>query len=290
MILAAAAFLFLPMFAQAHQPRIIEAGQTEIKNPEISQAFYGELKGEPADLYINSEKDFRLYIGLLVPDVPGARKDLSVDINRIVDGRKQPVAFLDGANFSWTPFFEKFARDNYFWGPEYKADDSQKGTALKGRQVPAGIYLIEISSPENLGKYSLAVGDTESFPILEMVHAGLIVPQLKAKFFGESPLTIISSPFGWGYILFLFLLAFIFGFIYRSLLKFFAKGRPFGRTRNIGLPDRLVRAGLGSFLLVFALATSWNPVLIFVSGFCFFEAVFSWCGVYAALGRNSCPI
>jgi len=33
-----------------------------------------------------------------------------------------------------------------------------------------------------------------------------------------------------------------------------------------------------------------NPLLIFISGFCTFETIFSWCGFYAAIGKNSCPL
>jgi hypothetical protein len=31
-------------------------------------------------------------------------------------------------------------------------------------------------------------------------------------------------------------------------------------------------------------------ILIFFSGFALFEALFSWCGFYAALGKSTCPI
>jgi Na+-transporting NADH:ubiquinone oxidoreductase subunit NqrB len=48
--------------------------------------------------------------------------------------------------------------------------------------------------------------------------------------------------------------------------------------------------GIGIALLVWAITTSWNPLLIFFSGFLFFEALFSWCGLYAALGKNTCPL
>jgi len=36
----------------------------EVKNPEISQAFYGELKGRSAEFRIQSGTDFRLYVGV----------------------------------------------------------------------------------------------------------------------------------------------------------------------------------------------------------------------------------
>lgn len=32
------------------------------------------------------------------------------------------------------------------------------------------------------------------------------------------------------------------------------------------------------------------PKTIFFSGFAFFEAIFSWCGFYATIGKNTCPV
>ena len=35
------------------------------------------------------------------------------------------------------------------------------------------------------------------------------------------------------------------------------------------------------------MTTTWNPILIFFSGFAFFETIFSWSGFYVALGKNT---
>jgi hypothetical protein len=137
-IILIALFLFMPGMAIAHQPRIVRGNFVEITNPEVSQAFYGELRGTPVEYRINLARQFRLYVGILVPDIPNVSKDIAAEIYRVKDGAKETVALLDGSQFEWTPFFEEFAGDNYFWGPEYKADDSQKGVTLKGRVVPSG--------------------------------------------------------------------------------------------------------------------------------------------------------
>lgn len=280
----------VPLLAEAHQPRIVTGRVTEVRDPEISQAFYGELKGAPDEFIIRSDKDFRLYVGLLVPDVKDVRKDISADISvRTAQGERR-VELLDGASFAWTPYFEEFAKDNYFWGPEFSAPDSQRGVELKGKTMPAGTYKIVISDAGNQGRYSLAIGDVESFSPKEMLNAALILPRIKAQFFDRTPLDILGSPYGWGNILGLYILAFAFGLIYRALLRKFAKRKPYTVSKNIGSPDRWIRAGLGLALLIFAIATTWNPIVIFASGFCVFEAIFSWCGLYAAVGKNTCPL
>lgn len=83
---------------------------------------------------------------------------------------------------------------------------------------------------------------------------------------------------------------FVFGFLYRLVLKKFAKKTPYGVQRNIDVSGRILRAVIGVALVVWAVMTDWSPTLFFFAGFTFFEAIFSWCGFYAAIGKNSCPI
>ncbi len=85
--------------------------------------------------------------------------------------------------------------------------------------------------------------------------------------------------------------AFLFGFAYRAAARKMAKpGAVAGRAKNIGTPDRLFRAGIGVVLLVVAAFTGWGPVLLFASGFCFFQAIFSWCLFNQLTGQNTCPL
>lgn len=169
----------------AHQPRIVSGTYTEIKSPEISQAFYGELNGQPELFGIRSDRPFRLYVGVLVPDIKNVSKDVSAKIFK----DDQELYFLNASSSDWHSFYEEYGGDNYFWGPEYKADDST-ANKLKGRQMEAGVYLIKLFSPNNTGKYILAVGDKEVFPPKEIIHAVAISPQLKTNFFEESILSI----------------------------------------------------------------------------------------------------
>lgn len=60
--------------------------------------------------------------------------------------------------------------------------------------------------------------------------------------------------------------------------------------QNIGRADRILRLVLAIALFVLAITTNWSPILIFFSGFALFEAIFSWCGFYAAIGKNTCGI
>jgi hypothetical protein len=101
---------------------------------------------------------------------------------------------------------------------------------------------------------------------------------------------LIFTPQGLGLIAGMYLLAFAFGFLYRAILKKYAKGTVRGVSRNIGKYDRALRLALWFGLLILAITTTWSPLLLFFSGFSLFEAIFSWCGFYAIIGRNSCPL
>lgn len=158
----------------AHQPRLVSSSSSMqnpivIKNPEVSQAFYGQLQGSPVYYEIKSNESFRLYINILVPDNPGSGEQLmSLEILNSTGGR---IVLLDAQNSTWKPYFEEFGGDNYLKGPEYN------------QTQPAGTYYIKVFNTDNKGKYSMAVGDIESFPASESLNAIILLPILKAQIF-----------------------------------------------------------------------------------------------------------
>lgn len=267
-------FVLIPGVAFAHQPRIIESRQTVVVEPEISKAYYGQLRGAPDTFTIQADAPFALYVNVLVPDIAGQKKDVSATIAK----NGEQIAALDGTQFAWKKMFEPFGYDSYWTGPEYKA------------QAEPGTYVITIASANNDSKYSLAIGETENFNFKETMNALTVIPQLKRGFFNESPASFILSPFGWGLIIVLYVLASVVGLIYRFILKRVTKNSVRKARKNIGKRDRLIRLAIGAALLLLAITTDWNMVLIFFSGFAMFEAAFSWCGFYAALGKNTCSI
>ncbi len=271
--------LGIPILALAHQPRLAAGNPIIVSDPEVSKAYYGQLAGEPVIYKIHSDKPFALYVNILLPYQRAGTgalppRDISATVSR--DGEQ--LAVLGGQNSNWEKYHEEFGYDDYWRGPEYKS------------QAPAGDYEVIVTSPLNKGKYALAVGEIESFSFAETVNVYKVLPQLKRDFFGKSPANFIYSPFGWGLILLMFTLAFIVGFAYRFLAKFFAERSVRGRSQNIGKRDRLIRLALAVALFFFAILTTWNPLILFFSGFCLFEAIFSWCGLYTALSKNTCPV
>lgn len=266
-----ALFLFVPTLAFAHQPRIVALSPTVIVDPEVSKAYYGELTGEPAVYTIHADKPFDLYVGALVPDIAGQKKDVSA----VVLKSGVQVVALEGSTAEWKKIYEPFGADAYWSGPEFRA------------RAVAGDYEIRVWSSNNDSRYALVVGETEVFDWKETVNVLTVVPELKRTFFNESPATFLLSPIGASYVGTLFVLAFLVGFVFRSLLRRFAQ-QPRSLARNIGTRDRILRISIGFALLLFAILTTWNPLLLFLAGFCFFEAIFGWCGFYAVLGKDTC--
>jgi hypothetical protein len=256
-LMVAAAMLLLPIIASAHQPIIMTGEDVAVTEPEISKAYYATLSGEPHIYRISETRPFELYVNVLVPDIGGQKKDVSAAIIKNGD-TGNPLAVLDGANARWERFFEPFGRDWYWKGPEYK------------NRVDAGDYEIRVWSSNNDSKYSIAIGEEESFGFEETAKALTLIPEIKKNFFNESPAGFFLSPLGWGYILAMIVLAFIAGLILRTL-----SGKRRG-SQKIGKAGRLLRLILAIGLLVWAILTTWNPILLFLSGFALFETAFGW--------------
>jgi hypothetical protein len=178
-------FLSIPTVS-AHQPRLVIGANASlenpivIQNPEISQAFYGELNGQPNYYKITSNKPFKFYINLLVPASPGMPADfISADL---LDSSGKTILFVNGTNSTWEPYFEEFGGDNYLKGPEARAN------------LTAGTYYIKVFNANNTGKYNIAVGEIEAFPPDETLKALVTIPLLKEQFFGK-PVTTLFLEF-----------------------------------------------------------------------------------------------
>ena len=191
LVILASLFLF-PALAYAHQPRWV-FGDTvmEIQNPDISQAFYGILKGSPHVFSFQTDQALDFYISLLTPDAPGAAEWVSAVVKDESD-----VEFfeLDGESADWEPFHEPFGGDDYFQGPENTFP------------LEPGAYRIEVFNDENKGKYSMAVGKIESFPPSEIWNTIKLLPKLKKDFFSKSPFTAYFNYIG----IFLFVILLVF--------------------------------------------------------------------------------
>lgn len=165
--------------ALAHQPRIVEGdGIVQIQNSEASQAFYATLTGQPQIYEINSDKSFVFYINILAPKIKNvtSTNDFSAFVYQQTKNGPKLLSILAGPKFEWTEFYEPFANDKYFKGPEFK------------QEVSAGKYSIKIVQPNYQGKYVLVVGEKEEFWLNGIISSISTLPKVKV-FFNKSPLT-----------------------------------------------------------------------------------------------------
>jgi hypothetical protein len=172
---------FMAGTASAHQPKLTfdrassPGAPFVVTKPEISQAFYGRLKGASDYYLIESSVPFHLYLNILSPAIEGARQDYSVELNgqRVID-----------AAGGWQKYYEPFAGDTYWKGPEYEKD------------AGPGRYAVTVSNPGDTGKYVLAVGQAESFTPAESWETLLQLPKLKTGYFQKPFLAVFEGIIG----------------------------------------------------------------------------------------------
>ena len=148
---------------QAHQPKLINYSPT-IDNPhvvifpEISKAYYSKLTGQPHYYVINSEDDFLFYTSILSPKINEEPSRFSLEV---LDGDQNIVYKVDGLDFEWTAWYEPYARDWYWKGPEIGVESGKEFQT--SFTIDAGTYYIKVFNESNTGHYSLAVGEAEFF-------------------------------------------------------------------------------------------------------------------------------
>ena len=157
--------IIISIKAFAHQPKLIKYSPSlenphEVIYPEISKAYYGKLTGESHYYRIISNKDFLFYAGILSPKVNENHKWLSLDI---IDENNNIIYQADGSQHEWKAWYEPYARDWYWKVPEIGGEINQETSFKKSFLIEAGIYKIKIYNYDNIGNYSLAVGEAEFF-------------------------------------------------------------------------------------------------------------------------------
>ena len=149
---------------------------------------------------MRTEEEFRLKVEIAVPDIESVENSISGIIIKEIEGggRVVEVARLPAKSTEWEPFYEPFGGDSYRRGPSYD------------EVVEPGVYRVEVSTPENMGKYVLSIGYLEEndigyFETLKRIAA------IK-EFFGKSQLMVIQSPFTYvplGIIILIVILAYV---------------------------------------------------------------------------------
>ena len=154
-----------------------------IQNPEIEQLILGELTDAPEMFEIISEVAFTLTTEIrAIPNTSGATlPQLSGIIIRQKEIRGvEEVARLNSSDAPWTVLTDPESGLVYQAGPYFS------------EPVPAGTYRIEVSNPNNQGKYLLLIGNQKDS---NGYFASLSDIQSVYAFYDLSTIRMVSSPY-----------------------------------------------------------------------------------------------
>ena len=155
----------------AHIPYVVGDSKEyiDVKDPEISKAYYGSIEeGEIVHYVIISDTEFLLYANILAPYKEGEIPKVDFTIH---DKSEMPHNMLDTVkeDIKWEKWYEEYGRD-WYWQSDHEFE----------QMVPAGEYHVEVQGE---GKYSLAIGKTEKFDFWAILRAIINVPRNKLFFF-----------------------------------------------------------------------------------------------------------
>ncbi|MDA1237577.1 MAG: hypothetical protein O3A15_01360 [Proteobacteria bacterium] len=150
-----------------------------IKKPEHSKAIFSELKGTDHYYKIESKISFKFYVGITAPKLDTCDR-LEYFSFEILDSKLKKIDNRDGKSFEWWAWYEEYGKKWYWVGPEL----GEKFAA--DRSYTAGTYYIRVFNEQNTGKYVLAVGDIEKFPLTSIPRVILTVKKVNKIFWSES--------------------------------------------------------------------------------------------------------
>ena len=99
-----------------------------------------------------------LYVGITVPKIDDNIKWISLEV---YDQNNNLIFEEDGKNYPWKAWYEPYARDWYWIGPQIGTHNNKE--FKESLKLEEGTYLIKVFNDDNQGSYSLAVGDIEFF-------------------------------------------------------------------------------------------------------------------------------
>lgn len=204
--LGVAVFVFAPR-ALAHVPVLVTQESLSdvyiIDDPDLSQAFYGELDNFPHTYEIRANAPFTLFTQILAPDIEGTKDNLAGIIVKLPEkrGRVTEVTRMS-LDSPWPSEYEPFGGDTYRMGPAFE------------QELGPGTYRIEVHTADNLEKYVLVVGKREEMTIGYFELLGRLMGV--KEFFGKSKLRILESPYVYVPIILIVILGFL---LYRRFYK-----------------------------------------------------------------------
>lgn len=122
----------------------------EITDPTKLRQYYGVLEGMPHTFIMRLREEANVSLSLIVPDLETIPANLSL---LVVKEAARGVELVQRVSFSdaeWEEVRTDWSKTKNKQGPTYTAS------------LQPGVYIIEISSPDNIGKYIFSSGTEET--------------------------------------------------------------------------------------------------------------------------------
>ena len=147
LVLPSSAFAYTVTSHEIVTPYEVLPLELDLENRQI---IIGELNGYPEMVEFTISEELPLSVSIF--GLPGSSTpNFGGIIVRVVQPRGvEEIARIKAAEATWEAVREPISKLNFLVGPEYF------GT------VASGTYRVEVSTPENYGKYLIVIGDTDS--------------------------------------------------------------------------------------------------------------------------------
>lgn len=203
------AFLVAAFPAAAYEPVMVEPQRaddvTVVPSTNQLYGYYGELHDFPHMFVVTSSEKFTLHAEILEPDLPDAVHLLRGIVVRDRDDNRgvDEVVRLPYDAASWESFYKTSHGVRYLSGPVFE------------EELGPGTYRVEVSTPQNKGKYVLVLGNPDDsggpgyFSTLRDLYE-------VNRFFGRPPILLIVSPYICVPLVAILVLGFLYWWYYRK--------------------------------------------------------------------------
>lgn len=252
--------LLAPISAYAYVPALSAPDGIVVADPLIMNVIFGELHDDPAVVRFSLPSGGNLSLSLLTPRVvnPEGKFD-AVIVN---ESQGNIAGILEAGSLPWELYRDTALAEDFLKGPEL------------AQVLPPGKYRIVVTSAGNTGKFALQIGSDNRFSLKDYFQLAQMGPTLKRDYFERSTFSFAYSLLGLVYIVCLLFIGGITGLLvrrtaYASLLWRKLWGKSAG-TPLFQFFTALFAFVIFCLLLLLALFTSWNILLLLSGGFFLF--------------------
>lgn len=167
---------------QAEFPAFESYEQFEVvEKPTIRRSYFATLDNFPHTYQINLLKETELSLKLFEPKSDNNLKNQGIMIVRQKAQGVEEVKRVSPKKATWEKMYSVTEAETYLHGVTYEAT------------LPAGSYLLEVSTPDNVGPYVLRIGKDKPIRLFGYFRDLSDLYHIK-KWRGESTLGMVFSP------------------------------------------------------------------------------------------------